>query len=256
MPRWSLAADGLGLISYHSQTNSDLKVLHCGTVTCTSGNTITLADSGGFVGFYTSVTIGADGLGLISDAEMYTLISPGRLRVLHCGDLTCSSGNTVTVVDNTSTDVGLYTSITLGPDGLGLISYFDAANRDLKVLHCGTAACNSGNTITTLDSLNAVGEATSITIGTDGLGLISYLDNTNGDLKVLHCGNALCNSGNVTTAVDTAGDVGWHTSITLGTDGLALIGHFDQMNSRSAGVSLRQSDLHPAYARGTLRRMR
>ena len=30
---------------------------------------------------------------------------------------------------------------------------------------------------------------TSITIGADGLGLISYYDVTNGDLKVAHCSN-------------------------------------------------------------------
>ena len=33
---------------------------------------------------------------------------------------------------------------------------------------------------------------TSITIGADGLGLISYFDSTNGDLKVAHCSNPFC----------------------------------------------------------------
>jgi hypothetical protein len=28
---------------------------------------------------------------------------------------------------------------------------------------------------------------TSVTVGTDGFGLISYWDDTNGDLKVAHC---------------------------------------------------------------------
>lgn len=43
-----------------------------------------------------------------------------------------------------------YTSITIGADELGLISYYDASNQDLKVLHRGNAACSSGNTYTYL----------------------------------------------------------------------------------------------------------
>jgi hypothetical protein len=44
----------------------------------------------------------------------------------------------------------------------------------------------------TLDSAGNVGAYTSVTVGADGLGLISYYDVTNGDLKVAHCANALC----------------------------------------------------------------
>ena len=40
--------------------------------------------------------------------------------------------------------------------------------------------------ITTLDSAGDVGWFTSLAIGVDGLGLISYHDNTNSDLKVVH----------------------------------------------------------------------
>jgi hypothetical protein len=86
--------------------------------------------------------------------------------------------------------VGGDTSITIGADGLGLISYCDASNGKLKVAHCNNLACSSATT-TTLDSVG-LDDDTSITIGADGLGLISYRDATNGALKVAHCGNALC----------------------------------------------------------------
>ena len=43
-------------------------------------------------------------------------------------------GHAVTTLDTTG-DVGEYTSVTVGADGLGLISYFDATNADLKVAH-------------------------------------------------------------------------------------------------------------------------
>jgi len=40
-------------------------------------------------------------------------------------------------------DVGQYTSVTIGVDGLGLISYYDVTNQDLKVAHCASALCTS-----------------------------------------------------------------------------------------------------------------
>ena len=126
--------------------------------------------------------------------------------------------------------VGQYTSITIGTDGLPVISYYDGANGDLKVAHCGYAACSSGNTITPVDTGGNVGRYPSITIGTDGLPVISYYDDTNGDLKVAHCGNAACSSGNSITPVDTGGDVGGETSITIGTDGLPVISYYDGIN--------------------------
>ena len=49
-------------------------------------------------------------------------------------------------------------------------------------------------TITPIDTVGDVGYYTSVTIGADGLGLISYYDSTEGDLKVAHCENAFCSS--------------------------------------------------------------
>jgi hypothetical protein len=84
-------------------------------------------------------------------------------------------------------DVGSYTSIAIGADGLGLISYHDQTNGDLKVAQCNDTFCTSA-TSTILDSAGDLGETTSIAIGTDGLGLISYWDVSNLDLKVAHLG--------------------------------------------------------------------
>jgi len=53
-------------------------------------------------------------------------------------------------------------------------------------------AMPSTSTITSLDTSGDVRYHTSVTIGADGLGLISYIDNTNNDLKVLHCENTFC----------------------------------------------------------------
>jgi len=181
------------VISYNDFTNSDLKVAHCGNVSCSSGNTLTTVDSDG--GSNTSITIGTDGLPVIS------YVAIGVLKVAHCGNASCSSGNTLTSVDTT----GIFSSITIGTDGLPVISYH--GNSNLKVAHCGNAFCSSGNTLTTVDNAGIVGEHTSITIGTDGLPIVSYRDTTNRDLKVAHCGNVSCSSGNTITTVDNIGEV-------------------------------------------------
>jgi hypothetical protein len=90
-----------------------------------------------------------------------------------------------------SGNVGQYSSIAIGADGLALISYYDATNGDLRVAHCADVACRSATHIV-VQSQDDVGQFTSITIGPDGLPLISYYDATNGDLKVAHCSNSLC----------------------------------------------------------------
>ena len=167
-----------------------------------------------------SLTIGGDGLGLIAfnDAED----GVRDLWVAHCDDTTCT-GATTNKVDTTDV-AGLFASIATGADGLGLISYFVAAGStgDLRVAHCDTADCSNA-TITTLDS--NVGPAhSSIAIGGDGFGLISYFDGTTADLKVAHCENVLCTAA-TTSTLDSAGVVGSHPSIATGVDGLGLIAY-------------------------------
>jgi hypothetical protein len=214
-----IGADGLGLISYYDDTNDDLKVAHCSNVLCTSATVTTLDGAGGAgsVGAYSSVTIGADGLGLIS----YYDADGANLKVAHCSNVTCTSA-TFTALDSAGS-VGLYTSITTGADGLGLISYY--GNGDLKVAHCSNTPCTAA-TVTPLDTNGNAGAYSSVTIGADGLGLISYLEGGLVDLRVAHCSNVLCTSATITT-IETGTSVGSFTSITIGADGLGLISYHD-----------------------------
>jgi hypothetical protein len=226
----TIGADGRGLISYFDVTHFTLKVLHCGNATCNSGNLSTTVDSSSNVGTNSSIIKGTDGFGLVS----YYDATYGTLKVLHCGNAACNSGNISTTVDNGGTAlVGAFnTSITLGADGRGLIAYDRSEGNGLKVLHCGTFDCSSGNLSTTVDSGSNAGQYASIIIGADGRGLISYYAYTtpSSKLKVLHCGNATCSSGNVSTSVDSAGSVGQYTSITIGADGRGLISYYDATN--------------------------
>jgi hypothetical protein len=86
-------------------------------------------------------------------------------------------------------------SVTIGVDGLGLISYNDFVDGKLKVAHCDDAVCSSA-TVSNLDSVGLTGVGfvrsnTSVAVGADGLGLIAYSDFAAG-LKVAHCTNSLC----------------------------------------------------------------
>jgi hypothetical protein len=181
-------------------------------------------DNVGNVGYDPSITTGVDGLGLIS----YYDETNGDLKVVHCNDVVCSTATTSTV--DSAGDVGGFSSITVGSDGLGIISYYDydAIDGDLKVAHCNDVVCSTATT-STIDSVGNVGGFASITIGPDGLPLISYYDYTNGDLKVAHCNDVQCSSATITT-IDSSGLVGTWTSITIGSDRLGLISYQDVVN--------------------------
>ncbi len=180
---------------------------------------ISRLDSTGLVGYYTSMAIGSDGLGLIS----YGDASNDDLKIAHCEDVLCTSA-TLATLDSVG-NVGRSNSVAIGTDGLGLISYYDESNGDLKIAHCDDVLCSSA-TPATLDSAGNVGQYTSLAIGSDGVGLISYYDGDSSDLKVAHCDDVACTSATVST-VDSTGSVGSESSVAIGSDGLGLISYRD-----------------------------
>src|SRR4029453_10487429 len=115
----------------------------------------------------------------------------------------------------TASDVGKFSSITIGADGLGVISYSHSVGV-LEVAHCSNVECTEA-------TVNPVGfasvfEYTSITIGADGLPLISYYDGGSGHPRVVPCPHPNCSDIDASTPLDTTGDVGQYTSITIGAD--------------------------------------
>jgi hypothetical protein len=179
----------------------------------------TTLDNAGHVGYFTSVTVGSDGLGLISYYDESNL----DLKVAHCNDIVCSNATTTTI--DSAGNVGRFTSITVGSDGLGLIAYSDDSNSHLKVAHCNDALCSDATTHS-VDSGPVTD--TSITVGPDGLGLISYLSIPSGGLKVAHCNNVVCSSA-TTAFIDGNSFVGADTSITIGSDRLGLISYYSTL---------------------------
>jgi hypothetical protein len=135
--------------------------------------------------------------------------------------------NTLTTIDLDGY-TGAGSRITIGSDGLGLIVYdsyvSDYLEDDLRVSHCDDPECSTA-TISTIDNSGTVGllYGKDITIGSDGLGLIAYLDETQYFLKVAHCDDLLCSSATITSRVIYAGRQGTNPEIMIGSDGLPLI---------------------------------
>ncbi len=249
---WSsikIGSDGLPLISYvHQRTpvpvafTEDLKVAHCHDVACTSA-TITTLDSAARVNDVTSLSIGGDGLGLIAYQD--TTSSTGtKMKVAHCLNIACTAAN-LTVVDTVKPDNGEsggYSQIGLavGNHGMGLVSYYDGgANQMLKVAACTNLDCTT--TVKTIVDKRPTGADglhggwSSVAFGIDGLALISYNGNFNpngtvgSNLKIAHCLNVYCTASAIINA-DTGGHVGWHTSTSIGGDGLGIVSYYDVTN--------------------------
>ena len=236
----AIGTNGNPIISYYDGTNNDLKVAACKNPTCAGAtevdrSTNVTIDSTGSVGLSTSITIGINGNPIIS----YTDATNGDLKVAACLNPTCTT-STNTTIDSTG-DVGLDTSIAIGINGNPIISYYDDTNSDLKVAACNNPTCTGAtegdrSTNATIDSNGAVGSDTSITIGINGNPIISYLDATNGDLKIAVCNNPTCTGvteadRSINTAIDGSADyLGQYTSITIGTNGNPTISYYDTTN--------------------------
>src|SRR5207249_7277613 len=121
----------------------------------------------------------------------------------------CSDATT-TRVDTTGL-VGDSSSITVGADGLALISYRDATNNALKTAHCLNVTCSTATTATVDGGLGTISDPTSIRVGADGLGLISYLDGSRGHLKIAHCVDVSCAAATIGT-LDASAKVGFYPS--------------------------------------------
>jgi hypothetical protein len=194
----SLDLDAFGnpVISY-IHGDGELRLLHCDDPNCSGDESanIEVPDIAGYP-LYTSLELDGGGYPIVSYYER----DNGDLKVLHCNDPHCDpsvNGPESIKSPDTGGDVGSYSSLELDANGRPVISYYDATNGNLKVMHCNDANCDpavsGAESIAAADGLDDnVGQWTSLALDVGGNPVVSYYDVTHQDLKLLHCDSLAC----------------------------------------------------------------
>lgn len=186
----------------------------------TAGAIITIVDSAGDVGQYSSLVLGSDGFARIS----YMDNGNKDLKFARCADADCASP--VRNAVDTVGEVYEVTSLVLDSNNFAHISYYHDGNDDQKFARCTNADCSASN-VTTIESTNNVGDTSAVKIGSDGFARIAYFQDSNGDVKFARCTNADCTAKNIVT-VDSSNYVGEWLSLALGSNGFARISYYDE----------------------------
>ena len=215
-----------------------------GSVACTD-LAVSADDPVNTVGAYASLAIGSDGLPVIAHQD----VTASTLRVTHCGDSACASGNTSTTVYDPPGPAGQYASIGIGGDGLPVVAHRDGSNSTVLVTHCGNATCTAGNATTVADYGYFGGAMPVLAIGTNGLPVIAHRDTVAGSLRVTSCAAADCSTANSVT-IDTPGG-GLDAAIAIGTDGRAVIAHRTSVNGYGA-LRITHCGSNPCTATGNV----
>ncbi len=171
---------------------------------------IVTVDSAGNVGQYTSLALNASGQPVVSYYDGTNL----DLKLATCtADCASASPTWQLVTVDSVGAVGLYTSLALNASGQPVVSYYDGTNRDLKLATC-TANCATASPtwqIVTVDSGGTVGLYTSLALNASGQPVVSYYDQTNGDLKLATC-TANCATASPTWQIVTVDSGGFWAS--------------------------------------------
>jgi hypothetical protein len=219
--------DGIPVVSYVDRTSNRVKVLRCGDPTCSSGNTIATPDTAAFVPSWTSLALDAAGRPVVAYGDQTNF----DLRVLYCGDATCSSSNSITIPDTAAFVIGI--SLALDAAGRPVVTYLDSGIIGQKVLHCGDPTCGSGNSITGVDPTGTLDKGyPSLVLDAAGHPAISYFEGGGlNNLRVVRCGNPACTAGNTAGSPDSAGTVGRYTSLALDAAGNPVVSYEAQIGT-------------------------
>jgi len=204
-PSLALDASGFPVVAYTNSLGSELKILHCNDMDCNSAingpESITTPDALN-AGDYPSLALDAVGNPVVA----YYKSSSDDLKVLHCDDANCAGDESSnTTFADTDGVTGFDPSLRLDPAGNPVIAYKTEpfAGGDLKVMHCNDPKCAAGgDSIVIADASGETGFFASLVLNGSGNPVVAYYNWTGvEDLKVLRCGNSLCQVGLVASSV-------------------------------------------------------
>ena len=259
-------------ISYYDSSNADLK--YTTSIDGTSWTTSTV-DSNGSVGEHTSIAVDSndnvhisyyDSSNAIlkyatSNGNSWSISTVDNMPVGEYTSIAVDSNDNVHIsyydffnanlkyatyngsswsnstVDSTN-GVGKHTSIAVDSNDDLHISYLDSSVGNIKyATHDGT-----NWTTSLVDGAGSVGDYTSLAVDSNGNVHISYFDYSNADLKYATFVDNVNGSGWITSTVDSAGDVGFFTSIAVDSNDDVHISYQDNSNGNLKYAKLPESN--------------
>ncbi|MEE8603642.1 cell wall-binding repeat-containing protein [Euzebya tangerina] len=181
----------------------DLLLAHCNDPLCQGDDESIeeIGDPNASLGSPRAIVLDADGNPVVA---FESFISSTAVGVLHCNDPNCAGGDESLTFPDTS-GVTFDADLAIAPDGNPVLAYTARPSSttppSLRLLHCNDPNCaGDDESPTTIDDQGAVGIQPSLALNSAGHPVVSYHDESNGDLKVLHCNDAGCRPNQLPTA--------------------------------------------------------
>lgn len=146
---------------------------------------------------------------------------------------TIGVGTWTWIVVNSTSNVGLFTSLATLSDGTPGIAYKNETAQDLMYARNSLASGFGTWTSVTVDSTGNVGEYNSLVVLTDGTPAIAYRDVTNQDLKYARNSQANGFGTWTTVTVDATGNVGLFVSLAVLSNGIPGISYRETQNGNN-----------------------
>ncbi|MGP1664721.1 MAG: hypothetical protein ACTS5I_02150, partial [Rhodanobacter sp.] len=218
------------VLGYYDATNGDLKLATC-TANCLEAAPvwqIVTVDAAGDVGEFASLALTGAGDPVLA----YYDRSNGDLKLATCVALCTSAAPdwVITTVDSTS-DVGMHTSLQLDSLDKPVISYLDLGTNTLTLATC-LADCQAATPawqIVTVDATAGTGYYSSLQLDGDDKPYIAYRDEINDAAKLARC-HADCTTAApgwwIETILDGFPGAGHSASLQLAADGTWVLVFF------------------------------